>query len=506
MAYINPMYNLANTLLDDKEIVIFLGADSSTEGAQGEKRFPNFDELTDNILKDWGFDLFDKKNRIENFLAVIKKWEMEKNLSARLGKYLYGEPGSAHYYLAALSIALFFDSNALLYLMTNYDNLMIKAFTDLERNSVRKFNTNAISLRPRIIGSEFQEISINIGEHLKNGHPVIIKLFGDLNSQSPIFKQEDMQFEPEVENKLLEWMKKPMIFIGYSFLDKIIKKLLIKAEGTSPVFLVTPSGKNIPPYINELDRVHHIKKSFSGFILDLFEILKQKNPLSIEKANKILEFIGSVPEPLPNRNSLIEIIHPVTTDDFSKAKSKIKRILILSARLDEKIGDIEEGILLPRNRDKFDLKCLSALRYKDLRKTLLDYRPHIVHFIGHGDSDGIKIEVESGKVEHVSTESLDELFKLCADFVQCVILSSCYTNVQADVIVEHIDFVIGIRDKIPDAAVKAFSIAFYDNLLAGLPMEKAFQFGLVDAKCEYPDLPNHFIFLLRKNSGYPCLF
>lgn len=52
MAGIDPMVNLMHTIIDDKEVVIFLGAGASMEGTQDRKRFPGFGELIDNILKD----------------------------------------------------------------------------------------------------------------------------------------------------------------------------------------------------------------------------------------------------------------------------------------------------------------------------------------------------------------------------------------------------------------------------------------------------------------------
>jgi len=305
MAEINPMYNLINTIIDDKEIVIFMGAGASMEGKQNEQRFPGFDELIDRILIKYGFDPKNKKKRLDSFFSIIEQWEKEKKLSVRLSKFLDGEPGPAHYYLAALSTALFGESDALLYLTTNYDDLIIKAFIDLERNPERKFKTVSLPLRPNITGSEFQEIVSNIEGHLKEGRPVILKLFGDLNSQSPIFRQDDMRFEPEVEKRVIEWMKKPMIVIGYSFSDKILKELLIAARGTSPVFLVNPS-KKIPPIIKNMDRVHHIKRNFYDFISDLLKIIKERKPAIGKRIDKITESLGPLkghPDSQPTKDA-----------------------------------------------------------------------------------------------------------------------------------------------------------------------------------------------------------
>ncbi|MGD2091829.1 MAG: SIR2 family protein [Candidatus Aminicenantes bacterium] len=508
MAGIDPMYNLMNTIIDDKEVVIFLGAGASMEGTQDGKRFPGFGELIDKILKDWGFDPTKKKKRTENFLTVIQRWENEKILPARLRKYLGGEPGQAHYNLAALSIALVGESNAMLYLTTNYDNLMKKAFTDLERNPVSKFDTVDISLRPNIMGSEFQGIVNNIEDFTKKGEPVILKLFGDLNSESPIFRQEDMKFEPGVEEKLLEWMKKPMIFIGYSFSDKIIQQLLIAARGTSAVFLVTPSGKKVPAHIKELDRVHLIEKRFSEFIIDLFKIFKQRKPSIIEKTDKILEYIGFVPIP-PPKNEPKETIQSPTPGNSSKNKPKRKKILILAAnpmdttrlRLDKEIREIKEGLRRAKHRGQFEITSELAVSLWGLRRALLDHEPQIVHFTGHGNKEGLLVEDESGMAKQISSEALSGLFELFSDKIECVILSACLSAPQANAISQHINYVIGMKEEIDDDAAIEFAVGFYDALGAGRSVEDAFKFGRVAILQKFPDLSEHLIPVLKKRKN-----
>ena len=77
MTGIDPLYHLVNTIIDDKEVVIFLGAGASMEGTQNGKRFPGFGELIDDILKKFNMETQHKKKRIDNFLTIIKKWENE---------------------------------------------------------------------------------------------------------------------------------------------------------------------------------------------------------------------------------------------------------------------------------------------------------------------------------------------------------------------------------------------------------------------------------------------
>ncbi|MBW4611140.1 MAG: hypothetical protein KME22_29025 [Hassallia sp. WJT32-NPBG1] len=151
----------------------------------------------------------------------------------------------------------------------------------------------------------------------------------------------------------------------------------------------------------------------------------------------------------------------------------VKKILILAAnpkntvrlRLDQEVRDIEEGLQLARQRDNFILQQKGAVRSQDIRRAVLDFRPNIIHFSGHGSqTEGLSFEDEVGKEKFVTGEALGGLFKLFANHVECVFLNACYSEVQADAIVQHIDYVIGMNQAIADKAALEFSVGFYDAL------------------------------------------
>ena len=76
-------------------------------------------------------------------------------------------------------------------------------------------------------------------------------------------------------------------------------------------------------------------------------------------------------------------------------------ILVLAAnprdtsrlRLDQEVREIENGLQRSRKRDDFLLKQLWATRPTDVRRAVLDLKPSIIHFCGHGTGeDGIAFE------------------------------------------------------------------------------------------------------------------
>lgn len=188
-------------------------------------------------------------------------------------------------------------------------------------------------------------------------------------------------------------------------------------------------------------------------------------------------------------------------------------------RLDEEYRDINEGLRRANFRDNFELIPCFATRSRDLRLALLEETPQILHFSGHGtdldgtvgignrdygrvganNKGGIILENKNGKAQFVSTNSLSRLFKLFKNEVRCVILNSCYSELQAKAIVQYIPFVIGMNTAIPDKTAIAFAVGFYDALGAGKNIEFAFEFAL--ASIDMDDLEGEDIpVLLKKES------
>lgn len=163
-----------------------------------------------------------------------------------------------------------------------------------------------------------------------------------------------------------------------------------------------------------------------------------------------------------------------------------KTILILAAnptgtserRLDEEVREIDEGLRRAQYGGRFILKSRWATRPLDMQRAILDERPHIVHFAGHGaGADGIVLEDNRGKPKLVKGNALAQLFKLVADQVDCVLLNACHSQKQAEAISKHIDTVIGMSQDVGDQTALEFAIGFYDALGAGKDLSFAHEWG-----------------------------
>ncbi|MEH2082159.1 MAG: CHAT domain-containing protein [Nostoc sp.] len=108
---------------------------------------------------------------------------------------------------------------------------------------------------------------------------------------------------------------------------------------------------------------------------------------------------------------------------------------------------------------------------------MLEEKPDIVHFSGHGEGQtGLVLVGQNGEPKPATSEALSGLFKLFPE-IKCVVLNACYAEAQAKAIVKHIDYVIGMKQSVRDDATIIFATGFYDGLGYDKSIDVAFELG-----------------------------
>jgi hypothetical protein len=154
-------------------------------------------------------------------------------------------------------------------------------------------------------------------------------------------------------------------------------------------------------------------------------------------------------------------------------------------RLGEELREIQEKLQMAKLRQQFQLHQRMSVRPADVSQSLLDVQPKIIHFSGHGTSEGaLCLEDKTGKAQPVDPDALAALFEQFSDRVECVILNACYSEIQADAIAKHISYVIGMNQAIGDKAAIAFAVGFYQALGAGRTIEESYKLGCVQIKLQ----------------------
>ena len=152
--------------------------------------------------------------------------------------------------------------------------------------------------------------------------------------------------------------------------------------------------------------------------------------------------------------------------------------------LDEEMRAIEQKLRAAEHRDAVLFQSAWAVRPDDLLQLLNQHQPHVVHFSGHGDGEGLSLAGEDGKERYVSTHALQSLFSTLKDNIQLVVLNACYSREQALALGETIDCVIGMKESIGDTAAIAFASSFYRAIGFGRSIQGAFEQGITSLLLE----------------------
>jgi hypothetical protein len=160
------------------------------------------------------------------------------------------------------------------------------------------------------------------------------------------------------------------------------------------------------------------------------------------------------------------------------------RTLFLSANswnthrilVDEESREISEKIQEGPYRDRFELHTHAATRPTDLQKLLLKYRPHIVHFSGHGTRrHKVILTGKRGRSKTVDQQGLAEVLALYGTHLRLVVLNACFTSTQARLLSQVIDYSVGAGRGIGDKVAVTFAGAFYRALSFGESVRHAFE-------------------------------
>jgi hypothetical protein len=152
-------------------------------------------------------------------------------------------------------------------------------------------------------------------------------------------------------------------------------------------------------------------------------------------------------------------------------------------RTSQEARAIEQQLRLYQASGKFAFVLRLAVRAPDLSQALLEEKPQIVHFAGHGTAQGISLEDERGHSQLVTEDALAVLFGEVTG-VKCVILNACYSKTQAESIAKHVPYVVGIDAGITDAMAIAFSTGFYQALGNGRHIPAAYRLGMAQIKLQ----------------------
>jgi hypothetical protein len=158
------------------------------------------------------------------------------------------------------------------------------------------------------------------------------------------------------------------------------------------------------------------------------------------------------------------------------------RILFLAAnptdaarlRLDDEYRLVRQRMRDNVEAGNVELRLESAARLEDLLRALAEYKPHVVHFAGHGNDEAVCLENDEGLTAVLTKEQLAALLELLSRHVRLVVLNACRSAPQTGTLARAVDYVVGTNVPVADNAALRFTADFYTELALGGTVREAF--------------------------------
>jgi hypothetical protein len=147
---------------------------------------------------------------------------------------------------------------------------------------------------------------------------------------------------------------------------------------------------------------------------------------------------------------------------------------LLELDLDTEYNEMEAALAETDHTERILLQPRWKLSRDQLLDHLHQYRPHIVHFSGHGTEDHLLLQDRNGNPWPLDRATARAAFKTTSSSTRLVVLNACHSRDIAEEVSEVVDCVIGMAQPIHNDTSVTFSSALYRGLGDGLSVRAAF--------------------------------
>ena len=156
-------------------------------------------------------------------------------------------------------------------------------------------------------------------------------------------------------------------------------------------------------------------------------------------------------------------------------------------RLDDDVREIRVRVRAAEHREALEFDYRLAARPADLLQALNETQPQVVHFSGHGGSEGLVLVDPQGRgANYVDAAALSQLFQAFRGGIRVVVLNACFSLPQAEAIMKVVGCAIGTSRPISDAAAITFGSSFYSALAFGRSVKAAFEQACAELALSHP--------------------
>lgn len=185
------------------------------------------------------------------------------------------------------------------------------------------------------------------------------------------------------------------------------------------------------------------------------------------------------------------LIATVTTSLGRETPPETLRILILCAaaqgdlRITREHSRIREAVVAAKYRDRVEIEPRLSATTRDLQEGIARFRPHIVHFSGHGDKNLLVFEDDRDDFhdEGEDVEVTGDAFVAACGATDTpptlVVVNACRSKATADALVASFaPLAIGMTDAIDDIDALRYAGALYSHIVNGHSIGTAHHAGI----------------------------
>ena len=365
------------------------------------------------------------------------------------------------------------------------------AYLDCANDEINTTNANG-KMISRILTSVSQQEIERTSERTKIGLAGAIKV-GHIPHQAPLgYKHEDKKLVIDYATKDVAIRIFNMYHDGLSYkkISNILneEKVLDKTNWRDSTILNILEN---PIYKGDFIHGRRTKKPKLNKAKEMeYQKLEKQRKLTIDNLSMDLSIQKST------QNELIKEIKKL-----KEAKRKINILFIASnpdiefidddrntiqqqkLKLEKEAREIHESIQKSLKRDSISFETRWAARVTDLIQFINEVNPTILHFSGHGTSDGkLVFQDNNDQPKLLNMDTLVELINASSDNLRLVVLNNCYSSIISEKVIDNIEASIGMNNSIGDDAAIVFASQLYSSIGFGLSLEKSFQQAIVALK------------------------
>lgn len=194
------------------------------------------------------------------------------------------------------------------------------------------------------------------------------------------------------------------------------------------------------------------------------------------------------------RSSALDVRISLTEQKVNEAVRSLRsprqeklRVLLLgsSSEGDLRVGReqsrIRKAVESALHRDLIELDVRPAATTDDLLDGISKFRPHIVHFSGHSDTDLLVFERNDDSPhagQAVSAKAFARVIEASGDLPLLIVLNACNSAAQIGALVESfVPFAIGMSNEIADGDAIVYAAQLYASIANGQSIHASHLFG-----------------------------